>query len=448
VFPARRAWHRPTPFDEGGVIHHLLETYGYFAVLLLVGLESLGLPLPGETALLTAAAYAAAGHLSIAGVIAAAAVGAALGDAGAYWIGRTGGLALVRRYGRFLRVDDAKLERGQAFFKEHGGKTVFFGRFVSLLRMLAALLAGVTRMPYGRFTLFNVAGGICWAVLVGSLGYTFGRHLPQLEHAIGRAGALVVLLAALLVALILAGRWVVSNRAEIRRGTSSFVARRFAATEYLGLHLTVGLVLSLGALWLFGAISEDIIHHDPLTQVDLTIADAFHRHSSPAGVAVAKAVSLLGSPVFIAACGVLVALLLLVRRQYLLLGGWVAALAGGGLLDVELKRVFHRTWPAWDAPPLTAPGWGFPSGHAMGALVAYGMLAYLLVSKVDRRGPRLGIIACAVLLVLLVGLSRMYLGVHSFSDVIGGYAAGVVWLAACISGLEVVRRQPRDRSPA
>src|SRR4051812_1905171 len=172
--------HRPMPLGDSGVIHHLLETYGYFAVLLLVGLESLGLPLPGETALLTASAYAASGHLSIKGVIAAAALGAALGDAAAYWIGRTGGLAPVRRYGRLFRVDDTRLERAQRFFKENGGKTVFFGRFVSLLRILAALLAGVTGMSYARFTFFNVTGGICWAVLVGGLGYAFGRNLPQL----------------------------------------------------------------------------------------------------------------------------------------------------------------------------------------------------------------------------------------------------------------------------
>jgi undecaprenyl-diphosphatase len=448
------------------VIQRLLETYGYLAVLLLVGLESLGIPLPGETALLTAAAYAAAGHLSIVGVIGAAAIGAVLGDAGAYWIGRTGGLALVRRYGRVFRVDEAKLERAQQFFRRHGGKTVFFGRFVSLLRMLAALLAGVTRMPYGRFSLYNVTGGICWALLFGSLGYAFGRHLPQLEHAVGQAGALVALLAALLVALILAGRWVVSHAADIRAwiarsieriGASpfvrrlrerhpkawSFVARRFAVTEYLGLHLTVGLGLSLGALWLFGGIAEDIIHHDPLTQFDLTIAEAFHRHASPTGVAIAKGVSLLGSPGFIAVWGLAVVGLVLVRRQYLLLGGWLAALAGGGLLDVALKRVFHRTRPTWDVPLLTARGWSFPSGHAMGSLVAYGMLAYLLVRELHGRRPRLAVIAGATVLVLLIGLSRIYLGVHYFSDVIGGYAAGVVWLAACISGLEVARRKPR-----
>jgi membrane protein DedA with SNARE-associated domain/membrane-associated phospholipid phosphatase len=452
------------------VIQRLLETYGYLGVLLLVALESLGIPLPGETALLTASAYAAAGHLSIVGVIAAAAAGAVLGDAGAYWIGRTGGLALVRRYGRLFRVDDAKLERAQDFFRRHGGKTVFFGRFVSLLRMLAALLAGVTRMPYGRFSVYNATGGICWALLFGSLGYGFGRQLPQLERGIGQAGALVVLLAALLVALILAVRWVVNNAAEIhawvtrsieRIGASpslrrlrerhpkawSFVARRFAATEYLGLHLTVGLGLSLGALWLFGGIAEDVIHHDPLTQFDLTVADAFHRHASPMGVATAQGASLLGSPAVVAAWGLVVVVLLLVRRQYLLLGGWIAALAGVGLLDVALKQVVHRTRPTWDVPLVTARGWSFPSAHAMGSLVAYGMLAYLLVREVHGRRPRVAVITCATLLILWIGLSRMYLGVHYFSDVIGGYAAGVVWLAACISGLEVVRRRPRSLGP-
>jgi len=447
------------------MIQHLLDTYGYAAVLLLVALESMGIPLPGETALLTASAYAATGHLSIVGVIAAAAAGAVLGDAGAYWIGRTGGLALIRRYGKLLRVDDAKLDRARGFFQRHGGKTVFLGRFVSLFRMLAALLAGVTRMPYGRFSAFNVAGGICWSLLFGSLGYFFGRQLPQVEHAIGQAGALVALLAALLVGLTLAGRWVVRNAAGIRawvvrlirrvgaspfvRGLRerhpkawSFIARRFAAGEYLGLHLTVGLLLSLGALWLFGGISEDVVHHDPITQVDLTIANEFHRHATPAGVATAKGLSFLGSPGFVAAWGLGLVIVLLVRRRPLLAGMWIAAVAGGGLLDLALKRVFHRTRPTWDVPLLTARGWSFPSGHAMGSLIAYGMLAYLLVRDARGRRPRMAIVVGAVLLVLLIGLSRMYLGVHYLSDVLGGYAAGVVWLATCITGLEVARRIP------
>jgi undecaprenyl-diphosphatase len=361
-------------------------------------------------------------------VIGATVVGAVLGDAGAYWIGRTGGLALLRRYGRFLRVDETRLDRAREFFRRHGGKTVFFGRFVSLLRMLAALLAGVTKMPYGRFTVYNATGAICWALLFGSLGYAFGRQLPQLEHAVGQAGALLALLAALLVALILGGRWLASRAAEVRH-----------TRAHPGLHLTIGLVLSLGVLWLFGGIAEDVVHHDPLTQFDLTIADAFHRHASVLGVAIAKGLSLLGSPAFIAGWALAAVGLLLARRQYLLLGGWVVALAGGGLLDLALVRIIHRTRPTWDLPLLTVRGWSFPSGHAMAPLVAYGMLAYLLARESHRRRQRVGIIAGGTLLVLLIGLSGLYLGVHYFSEVVGGYAAGLVWLAACISGLEVVR---------
>src|SRR6476661_2690206 len=116
------------------MIQHFLETYGYGAIFLLVGLESVGVPLPGEAALLTASAFAAQGHLSIVGVILAAAAGGIAGDAAGYWIGRKGGLPAVRRYGKVLHVSDATLDRVHGFFQRHGGKTVFFGRFVSLLR--------------------------------------------------------------------------------------------------------------------------------------------------------------------------------------------------------------------------------------------------------------------------------------------------------------------------
>src|SRR6266852_4131386 len=98
----------------------------------LVGLESLGILLPGETALVTAAAFAAAGHLSIYWVVATAAAAAIVGDNGGYWIGREGGLWLVRRYGRMLHIDEAEIERAHAFFERHGAKTVFIGRFIAL----------------------------------------------------------------------------------------------------------------------------------------------------------------------------------------------------------------------------------------------------------------------------------------------------------------------------
>lgn len=172
----------------------LIETYGYLFVFALVGVESMGIPLPGETGLITAAAFAAQGRLSIVGVVAAAAAGAILGDTGGYWIGRTGGLALLKRHGRLVRVDDAAIARVQGFFAKHGSKTVFIGRFIAVLRTWAAFFAGAGGMHYPTFLLYNALGGVTWSVVFGAVGYLFGRNLPALERDVGRASLAVLLL--------------------------------------------------------------------------------------------------------------------------------------------------------------------------------------------------------------------------------------------------------------
>lgn len=186
----------------------LLRSYGYVVLFALVGLESLGVPLPGETALLAAAAMAAAGHLDIALVIAVAAAGAIVGDAGGYWVGRKGGIAVVRRYGRLVGLSDARLAAVRRYFERHGAKTVFFGRFVALLRTWAALFAGVGEMPYAQFTLYNATGGIVWAGVVGAVGYFFGKNLARLENEVGDVSW--ALFAA--IVLVLAGVWLWRRR--------------------------------------------------------------------------------------------------------------------------------------------------------------------------------------------------------------------------------------------
>jgi membrane protein DedA with SNARE-associated domain len=178
------------------LVLNLVATYGYIVVLLVVMAESAGLPLPGETSLLVAGAFAATGKLWLPGVIVAAALGAILGDTAGYWIGRTSGLRLLRRHGHLLRFDEDKLARAEAFFTRHGEKTVFLGRFIPVGRIFSALLAGVSQMRYGRFLLWNAAGGIVWATLMGTLGYLFGRQLPLIERLVGQFGI------GLLIALI------------------------------------------------------------------------------------------------------------------------------------------------------------------------------------------------------------------------------------------------------
>jgi membrane protein DedA with SNARE-associated domain len=153
----------------------LLVSYGYLAVFTLVGLESLGIPLPGETMLITAGIYAGATHhLAIEGVIGAAAAGAIIGDNIGYALGYKGGLPLLRRYGRYIRVDERRIKLGRYLFMRFGGRVVFFGRFVSLLRTYAAFLAGASRMEWRRFFAFNAAGGVVWSVAYGLAAY-FGQ---------------------------------------------------------------------------------------------------------------------------------------------------------------------------------------------------------------------------------------------------------------------------------
>ncbi len=158
----------------------LLAHYGYLAVVVLIALESMGVPLPGETMLITAAVYAGSTHrLNIGLVILAAVAGAVLGDNVGYFIGREGGFRLLRRFGHRVRITEARLRLGEYLFRRYGGRVVFFGRFVAVLRALAALLAGVNRMPWPRFLTFNAAGGFCWAMLYGIGGYAFGRELDR-----------------------------------------------------------------------------------------------------------------------------------------------------------------------------------------------------------------------------------------------------------------------------
>jgi membrane protein DedA with SNARE-associated domain len=187
-------------------VTHLLQSYGYFAVFLFVGLESTGIPLPGETVLLAAAIYAGATHqLQIGWVIAAAALGAILGDNLGYWAGREGGFRLLRRYGRFVRLDERKLKLAIYLFDRQGPKVVFFGRFVAVLRAWAAILAGTFRMLWAPFLVFNAAGGILWATTYGLAGYILGKSVHQLAGTIGRV-SLVLAVIVIVICLLLIGR--------------------------------------------------------------------------------------------------------------------------------------------------------------------------------------------------------------------------------------------------
>jgi membrane protein DedA with SNARE-associated domain len=169
-------------------ITQLLATYGYAAIFLLVAIESMGIPVPGESTLMAASLCAATTHrLEVAAVIAAAAAGAIVGDNLGFIAGHQGGYRLIHRYGRYVGLDERRLRFGRYLFDRHGGKIVFFGRFLPVLRMWAAVLAGTNRMPWGRFLLLNASGGVVWATVMGLAAYALGSTAEHLGAIVGAA---------------------------------------------------------------------------------------------------------------------------------------------------------------------------------------------------------------------------------------------------------------------
>ena len=185
-------------------ISHLIATYGYWAVLALVAAESVGIPMPGETALIIAAAYAGrTHHLSPWIIFAVASAAAVIGDNIGFWIGHQVGYRLARRYGHRVRLDERKLKTARYLFDAHGPKVVFFGRFVSVLRTYAAFLAGASKMAWRKFLPANAFGGMAWAGTCTLAAYLAGTALQQASTTIGWAllgtGVAATLAAALLI---------------------------------------------------------------------------------------------------------------------------------------------------------------------------------------------------------------------------------------------------------
>lgn len=228
-----------------------------------------------------------------------------------------------------------------------------------------------------------------------------------------------------------------------------FLRNRVQRGEYLGLHLTVGFLISLTGLLLFLLIARQVVGQRELTKVDLAVYHWLRANATLLGYGTWSVVTALGGGASLFWLGTGMALLLAIRKRYLLLAGWATALLGGGVLDFALKQAFQRPRPENAMDFLTQISWSFPSGHSMGSLITYGMLAYVLgIEFIPNRDHRKWVIAGCAFMVIAIGVSRLYLGVHYLSDVLGGFAAGGLWLTACITGLEVARRLRKSRAPA
>ena len=256
-------------------------------------------------------------------------------------------------------------------------------------------------------------------------------------QALGAHALLAFGVALLLVLTGVAALWHLAQRYGFRRDES-----RWPPLAYLAAYLALGFGIIAGAAALFAEIAEMLGDGRQLGRLDLLFSNTLADNSSKSVLRVFAAITHLGDPLTLTLLCVLVALLLLYRRQRWLAAGWVLAIAGNALLNPALKGIFARTRPVHDQTLVLASGWSFPSGHASSSVVAYGMLADLLVRLLPPHWPaslRLISVLLATVLAFAIGSSRVFLQVHFASDVLAGFASGTAWLAVCIGTLELIR---------
>ena len=221
--------------------------------------------------------------------------------------------------------------------------------------------------------------------------------------------------------------------------------RMVVPTRYVALHLGLGLIAT-AAIVAFAVIAEQVVAGRAIAAFDLAVADALWTNTSSRGRQVFRVITAFGSTELLLVLSAAIAAVLLVGRHQVLAVGWIIGQTGGPILNVMLKHTFERTRPEFADAVLTTPGWSFPSGHAMNTFVFCGLGAYVLLRFMQSWTAIAAVVAVAFAWCLVMGFTRLYLGVHFVSDVVAGLIAATAWVAVCVSGIEVALRA-RSRTP-
>lgn len=444
----------------------------YVVVAVLAALESaafVGLFVPGEIALLAGGYIAYSGRADLVPMMVIAALGAIAGDSIGYEIGRHLGTSIRRsRLGR--RVGEQRWARADQYLLEKGGRAVFFGRFVGVLRALVPAVAGVSRMRYRKFLFWNALGAMLWAPGFVLLGYIAGGSYKRVEHYAGRAGLVILILVVIVGSVAAAGRWVSRHPDEVRafgrrqlarpvptrirrrfRSQLDFLGGRLRPGQVLGLALTVQLVALGVAAWLFGAVVEDVLSGQGAARFDRPISTALAEHQVAWMTKVMDAVTAFGAaPVLICLCLVAGLAARRVTASWTPLIVLGCALVGGIFLSDAIRPLLARVRPPL-VPTASIEASTFPSGRVAQSGAVYGAVAYVMAGWVRTWSARVASWTVALIVVLLVGFSRLYLNLEWTTDVLGGLGLGALWLAAVLVTTSAVqgawRRHRRPNAP-
>lgn len=383
--------------------------WGYGLLFLAAALESaalLGLLVPGETLVLAGGFFASQGALDLDVLVVVVALGATLGDSLGYEMGRRWGRNFLLRRGSRFGATLSQVERVDAFIARYGGWSVFLGRFVGFARALVPLLAGSLAMPYRQFLAFNAAGAALWSLAIVLLGYYVGESWRAAEAWSGYIAT--GLLASVGLALLLRLRKVLHSAVPLD-----------AAVLFV-------------ALGLLATIAVDVATRDSLVRIDESVANWLLDRRIETLTTLLAAILKLHGPAPTTALVVSIGLLLFARKHYRWLAIFVAATAGGAVLDLVLDLILHRARSLPDTGSRALPGFSFPSGHVAAATLLYGYAAAFAVTHLQSVYWRVGAVAIAAAMILIVAFSGLYLDAHYLSDVLAAIAEAMAWLTLCV----------------
>jgi undecaprenyl-diphosphatase len=432
---------------------------GYWIALFVALLETtigVGLLIPGSTIILFMGALAAKGYFDLGDLIWFAAIGAIIGDNINYYIGKKYGTKVFKK--GFWFIKPAHFKKGEEFFKRHGSKSIFIGRFIPSIKEIIPLIAGTFGMKRLPFMIWNILGAIGWALVWVLPGYFFAQSLDVAKIWLTRTGFFLTVLLVffilfyiLKIILIRKGKeffallssvWqsikqAITENSEIKKFTAkhkiffSFLQKRLNKNTFYGLPLTLLSLALIYVLALFGGIVEDIINSDIIVSADVRVANllAIFRNANLTGIF--TWITLLGKWQVISIFTIATILILWIwkKRSYII--PLLLSIIGSEIFTSIGKVVFHRARPS--VALYAENSFSFPSGHATIAIAFYGFLAYILIRNAKNWKNKINIFFASFIVILLIGFSRLYLGVHYLSDVWGGYLAGAIWLIIAMS---------------
>jgi membrane protein DedA with SNARE-associated domain/membrane-associated phospholipid phosphatase len=410
-----------------------------FAASLLEALAVIGTVIPGSTIVFVGGVLIGFKVLDPWWTAATAVTGAILGDGVSYWLGR--------HYHERIRAlwpmknYPGLFDRGQAYFAKNGGKSVFLGRFIGPVRAIVPVVAGMSNMPTKQFYATNILSAFAWAAAHLVPGVLFGASLELAGAVSSRLVVMLVVIVAVLWAISKLVRFALNHewprikslrdRAVGRaRGKSGplahIVVSLFDPARRESPALLAGAVLLIGSTWLFLGILEDVVSNDPLVKFDQTVYTVLQGLRTGWLDSVMVTVTELADTAVTVSVIVAVCLVLILKRYWRSFGYWLAAIGFAEILVSVLKYTLGRVRP--NNIYIGVEQFSFPSGHAALSIVVYGFMAFLL-ARGKSASKKIAITLLASVAIMLIAFSRLYLGVHWFSDVLASLSFGLAWVA-------------------